>query len=148
MKFDKRKNDFEKMCQQFDLCSECEDFEPIIRAKILVYKYVGNDQNKLLQLKAEARNGDYYKFYSILISTMSILISIWAVSCKIFMDFNIVSYLIIPVFIAASGIFSLFFIKSFNNVGHWREYIIVVIEEMEKNKEKSGSFYKRVRIKE
>ena len=81
-------NVFEKMCRELSRDKECimqvacksgKDYNEIFCAQKAVKKYVKDDKNKLLKLKAEADDLDYHKYLSQLSSYVAMFLSALAV---------------------------------------------------------------------
>lgn len=130
------KNDFEQMCDRIDNC-RCGCKNNVYKcAEKAVRDYVKNDREKMLQLKAQAEGGNFYD-YSAMILAMSALV-LTAID-------NMMSYpgdgsgvigLLYCTFkiviVVGWALFSLHKIIKYKNVLKWRKYILIAIDETEK----------------
>lgn len=134
-------SDFEKVCKSLDVWRKSHAGKEIELARKAINDYIGQDNDRLLKLKAEAQRGDYQLFLSQNTAQGALIISfgslgISALQCmKVNMDkFTILGVLSICVLIAILLWKILNWSKNFSYINYWRPYIIVVIEEIEENK--------------
>ena len=137
-------NTFEKMCRELNEikpcgCSMCDASNEYVCAYKAVTRYVGNDNNRLLKLKAEAQAGDFIAFISTILSILSFLIAsltfiltiIFEITTKGAIERNLVMVLMLIV-VTGICVFIHGKIKAYEGVSKWRKYIQVAIEELEK----------------
>lgn len=137
-------NTFEKMCKELNEikpcgCSMCTASNEYVCAYNAVKEYVGKDRNKLLKLKAEAKDGDYITFITTIFAMLSFFIASLSFIITILFEIieegsyakNLFSGAIFLV-VAVILIYVYKKIKPFNGVSKWRKYIQTAIEEIEK----------------
>lgn len=150
-------NDFEKMCMDLDnkKCSSNCKRNKYVCAKSEVSCYVSGNKNKLLSLKSEAQGGDFIGFSSLVLSTTAVLLSmcaiIFSLTCsppynitgkildgELMIDANPAQdySVVVPVFFILF-IFCIMWhpLKKMMAVYAWRKYILVAVEEEEKEME-------------
>jgi len=135
-------NDFEKMCKELESrkrCNNqiCTDNNEYICAKRAVYRYANGERNRVLKIKAEARSGDWWVYVMTLLSIFAVFVSIlallYAVVCEsegYSVDVRYRKIIILAVLFVY--IYLCFMINKFHSVSRWQEYILVAIEELEK----------------
>lgn len=133
------KNDFEKLCDEIESCSErkkCE-FNPIICAQSYVKEYIHGDRTRLLRIKAEAKSILFTSFFTNLFSIIGFAIAsfslVFNVSSKInSKEINGLGIAIeVIVLCLLVGILVIKFY--YRNVSKWQQYVIAAIEELEHN---------------
>lgn len=135
------KNAFEEMCKNLDTDKECimqvacksgKDYNEIMCARKAVNDYVKEDKDKLLKLKAEAESENFLDYLNGCLSVLAVFVSIVSLLCQIFNADEVVLYFIVAcIIMAALGM--IYFIRKFKCVHMWRTYILVVINDLEKN---------------
>jgi hypothetical protein len=131
---------FEKMCRNLNQDKECimqvacksgKQYNEIICAQKAVKEYVNSDKNKLLKLKAEAESENFLDYLNGCLSFLAILVSSLSLLCQMFnvckVVISIVACLMVAIILIA------FFIRKYSCVHRWRPYILVVINDLEKN---------------
>ncbi len=137
-----KKSDFEKMCLDLEKRSkkidgfECisdETSNEIILARKAVKKYINGDKNRLLKLKAQAIRDDYMKYYGNIISAFALSASILSLTFS-FSSINkiVIWELLLKLFFLIILIIVFYLISKLSPINSWRQYILVVIEEIEK----------------
>ena len=127
-----RMNDFEKMCRELSkrkICNNhiCKGENEYICARLAVCKYVNNDKNRLLKIKAEATTSNWMEFVSILLSLFALEVATMTLLHEVY---NQNGGLII-------GVITLFFLYVvglsvyFYPISYWKKYIVVAIQELE-----------------
>lgn len=132
--FDWKKNDFEKMCDNIaDRVKEkLPDYDPIVYAKYFVKDYISKNKNGLLKLKAEANNIKHSDFIVNVAAITGIGATILAAIVSALNDVKISLTISILIAIFILMINMLVSIVKFKNIGTWQKYILIVIEEIEK----------------
>lgn len=132
--FDWKKNGFERMCDQIADCVKGKhpDYNPIIYAKYFAEQYISKNENGLLRLKAEANNIKHSDFIVNVATITGIGATIFAAIVSTIKDVKIslAVFILISIFILMINMFVS--IIKFKNIGVWQKYILVVIEELEK----------------
>ena len=137
-------NTFEKMCKELNEikpcgCSMCIASNEYVCAYNAVKEYVGEDRNKLLKLKAEAKEGDYITFITTIFAILSFLIAglsfiltiVFETTVEGSVERNLLSAaMLIAVVVILAYVHKK--TKPYNCVSKWRKYIQVAIEEIEK----------------
>lgn len=123
------RNDFEIMCKRLEKCRRGCECNPYKCAKEAVENYVGEDRNKLLQLKAEVKGGDFYSFAAFRLAVIALIVT-FINTC---LDYTIGEILLnIRILITATCVvLALLSICRYNDVLKWGKYISVAVEEYE-----------------
>ena len=149
----------DKECIMQVACKSGKDYNEILCAQNAVNDYVKGDKNKLLKLKAEADDLDYHKYLSQLISYLAMFLSALAVmfafmsnvttlgplvkseelkslynkiisdNADVWFSMGFVVMMLAVVF----GAGAIYFINRNRCINYWRPYILVVINDLEKN---------------
>ena len=109
----------------------------ILKAREQVAEYVGNDKDRLLQLKAQAGRHLNYEnetinHMSMLIAAISLIVVIFDVVYGDHMTGKGYAIVLLFIFLAIEIVF-LGDLKRAGKRGKWKWYINIVIDEMEKN---------------
>lgn len=129
------RNDFERMCKRLDKCRRGCEYNPYKCAEEAVENFVGTDRNKLLQLKAEVKGGDFYSYSAFRIAVIALIVTCISICLGMFGGdglINSIAYVIIVLATVIYVIVQLLSICRFNDVLKWRNYISVAVEEVEK----------------
>lgn len=133
----------EKLNYLEKLCKDCDSKEenPIVIVRLLLKEKV-ETKDDLLRYKAEALKGDYYAFFSVIMSMSALLIGIASLYVSIFFDKSDLSN-IAALFILCIVTFTvLYYLKKslrLSYINKWQGYVLVVIDELEKEIE-NGTF--------
>ncbi len=115
-------------------CISDETSNEIVLAQKAVKKYINGDKNRLLKLKAQALEGDYMKYYSTITSIISVPIAFISVILSIIVAYGLnIIWSILPIIsFILYYCYITFRMHKFSPINSWRQYILVVIEEIEK----------------
>ncbi len=121
-----------KKMDGFECISDATSNE-IILARKAVKKYINGDKNRLLKLKAQAIRDDYMKYYGNIISAFALSASILSLTFS-FSSINkiVIWELLLKLFFLIILIIVFYLISKLSPINSWRQYILVVIEEIEK----------------
>lgn len=142
-----KKNSFEKMCDELESTQNCYKYDEVVCAIIHLFKYCKGDRNRLLQIKAEAKQTSYQELVSFVFNGISFFATvstlfvagitlIATIDSTPFKDgikdlklYAAVIFLAIVFF----SVYALIRFIYFKNTNKWREFILVAIEELERN---------------
>lgn len=135
-----RLSDFEKICKSLDTWKSDSKGKEIELARVTVNAYVGQDNDKLLKLKAEAQKGDYELYLSQNVSQIALLMGLLSIGLDAIDELyenSILTALSVVFLIIAIGAtyYVCYWSKKFNYINYWRTYIMLIIEEVEREKE-------------
>lgn len=105
-------------------------------AEEAVENYVGNDRNKLLQLKAEAEGGDFYSHSAFRLAVIALVLPFISICLDIPVENTeviMIRFWLKVCLTALCIVPLLLYLCRFNDVLKWRNYIVVAINEVEKN---------------
>lgn len=137
-------NDFEILCKRLEngkkYCfKQCYETNNYLCAKNAVLHYINqDDKNKLLQIKAEAQEGVFREYISILISLLSMFFAAVAFIISINAECDLAKKIVLEILflmVVLLMIYVLWFTKKFACVNKWRGYVRVAIDEIEKELE-------------
>lgn len=128
-------NEFETMCKRLDKCNKGCVANKYICAERAVKEYVGDDKKKLLQLKAQAMEKDFYLYSAFVLAVTAILVSCIDAAMGPWTGLEIDPFLhvlikILLIFVPVIIYFMKLY-KYAKTLG-WRQYILVAIAEQEK----------------
>lgn len=126
-------NDFEQVCYELEQGKNDNNESEIRYVKEALKIKINKSYDKFLKIKAESRKSDINEFRAFMLSMCAVIISIFAILISI-MDINIIS-IFLTLLIAVFVILCIQKMTSFDYVSKWREYVIVVLEEIENNKD-------------
>nr|DAO44256.1 MAG TPA: hypothetical protein [Caudoviricetes sp.] len=138
--FNWKKNDFEKMCDEIAECEKRQKckFNPMICAQAYVKKYVGENETRELQLKAEANNIKHSDFMVNVVTITGVGVTIFSAIVSTIKDAksDLAVFILVSIFILMINM--LVSIIKFKNIGTWQKYILIAIEEIEKERQKNA----------
>lgn len=128
------KNAFEKMCNELSeikacRCSMCVASNEHVCAYNAVKEYVGKDKNKLLKLKAEAKEGDYNKFITTILAVLSFYLG-----ADILVENSQIMKVLFLIVLLGLLVYVIIVMHQYKGCYKWRKYIQVAIEEIENPK--------------
>lgn len=104
-------------------------------AKVEVAEYIRNNENKLLQLKAEARRENFFDYQAYNISVIALVIGchtlLFTIIEKLLSEFLSLYGIGILVILIIAAIFVYYFEVRYKNIRKWGPYIQVAIEDFE-----------------
>lgn len=130
----KREDELFNMCKKLDKASRKAKKNKIALARDEVVKYIENDRDKYLQLKAEVESipetieskNYIYSTLGFVIASLALLIS--AVSLCVKSDKALFALIILFFFIMLL-LYTLYMSKCFSVMTMWKKYILAVIDE-------------------
>lgn len=131
--YKRKKNDFEKLCDEIEECKKRKNCEcnPIICARIFVKEYVREDMTRLLRIKSEANSNSYNEFITSMVSITAAVVAIIGVVASICTKAPVIFKLYV---LLALIVFILMWVvgfEKFKNVGKWQSYVRTIIGELE-----------------
>lgn len=127
-----------EICIELDRCTEhgkCNDYNEIVCAKSVLRRYIGNDRNRLLKIKAELRekkelDEELWKELPLALSTIALFLT----AANYVLDRNL---MMVYVMTALAIITFLTFIRNVyaNKISKrkkWNRYIQFALEDLEK----------------
>lgn len=135
-------NDFETICRRLHAVNKSNNCQNnnYLCAKHEVKKYVGEDRNKLLKLKAEATGINFFDYLAVYLAAISMLVSICAIACTIFN--SALTAELAKIILCYKGMFTIgililvivfiILIDRYWCIQTWRGYVCIAIEELEK----------------
>ena len=130
-------NEFELMCKRLDKCNKGCVANKYICAERAVKEYVSDDKKKLLQLKAQAKSGDFYAYSAFVLAIAALIIACVDNVLGAIPGFENMVTLVATIkilMIVAPTLFYIFRLMKFAEVLKWRHYILEALSELEKNK--------------
>ncbi|MFR4352458.1 MAG: hypothetical protein ACLT3H_12450 [Roseburia sp.] len=131
-----RLSDFEKMCKSLDVWRKNAKGNEIVIARKAIKSYVGSDNDKLVKLKAEAKEGDYWLYLSENVAQAALMINLLALFAAMIGQMHIDIF--VYIFLGADVIMALMIISfigrwpsRYHYIHYWRKYIIAIIDEMD-----------------
>ena len=131
--YKRKKNDFEKLCDEIEACKKRKNCEcnPIICARIFVKEYVRGDMTRLLRIKSEVNSNSYNEFITSMVSMTAAGATIIGVIVSLYTDapviFKLYVLLVLIMLVLMWGVG----FKKFKNVGKWQNYVKTIIVELE-----------------
>ena len=131
-------NGFEKMCKNLEVYKNEEKKYSYVKEALK--EYIQDDHENLIQIKAEAEEGDFLSYASFIFSLVALGITVYESFPSLFGD-AIGDYLgiykcIIGCGIAGIFMYAIFKVRKFICVYRWRKYIQVGIREIEEEMNK------------
>lgn len=144
MKRTKRKSDFARLCDEIEEKESIEiNYIRIAREK--AQEYIKGDNDKRLQLLAEAEEEEFNSYFSTMISMFSLVTSVLTLILSTVNDFTKISpdanpalyimvgtgilKIVILVGIILLGYRTLHFMKKYKNASKWRKYVLIVLQQ-------------------
>ncbi|WP_310604811.1 hypothetical protein [Anaerosporobacter sp.] len=133
-----KRNTFEEICYQLNKCNCTCKSNKITCVREVLDDKIKKDHNEFLKIKAEARASDINGFTKIMLSYCAILIAIISVFIGTIEGNDPASLIEKGIMLLIAVVFVIHCIRetikwSFTRT--WREYVIVVLEEMEKDED-------------
>lgn len=144
MKRKKRKSDFARLCDEIEE-KESKEINYIQLAREKVQEHIKGDNDKRLQLLAEAEEEEFNSHLSTMISMFSLATSVLTLILSTVNDFTKLSpdanpalYIIVGTgilkIVILVGIILLgcrlsYFMKKYKNASKWRKYVLIVLHQ-------------------
>ena len=134
--------DFERICDGLEYRKKCKcpcytEKNEYLCAKEAVERFVGNDKNKLLKLKAEASTSDWWSYMASMVAIVAMVVSafslIFTVAEATFLDGIVERGVYGSIMLLAFAWFGALVmkrIKKYQGVAEWRGYVTLAIDEL------------------
>ena len=129
------KNDFQLICNNLNQCKKECYCNPIVCSRAFLRSYVKNDLDLLMKIKVEAEeydNGNIFKNNKISILMCFIATSSLVLNMEEEMGNTVLVVVEIQVFLAVLVFLMILASEKLDKIQRWRKYILVAIDEIEK----------------
>ena len=128
-----KKNTFEKMCDKLEE-QYLQDTDEITFVEKYIKEEIGQERNKLMKIRAEAREDDFWAFQSIWLNALALIAALMGIAYQILggEDMTKVGGMILVVYMLLLiwSLYRLDKIHKFKTVGVWRKYVLEVCDEL------------------
>ena len=134
------KNDFKSICNTLNRCEKECNCNPIVCARAFLRLYVKNDLDLLMKIKVEAEeydNGNIFRNNQI--SMLTCYIAVCSLALNIEKELGNIANVIgeIQILFLILSILMILTSEKLDKVQRWRKYILVAIDEVEKEIKKN-----------
>ncbi|WP_029504954.1 hypothetical protein [Lachnoclostridium phytofermentans] len=130
---------FYDICNRLDSCNKSCYSDSITCTKKILKHQIGGDYNKFLEIKAECIDSDYSSGAANFISQAALVVAVYSFATDILdriIDYVIIKIIISLFYFLIASVFSIYCLRKITNkksIIKWRKYILVVLDDMEKN---------------
>lgn len=132
-----KRNTFEDICYQLNKCNCACNIDEITCVKEVLNKRINKNYTKFLEIKAESRKSSIDEFINMALSLSALIVAFYSLGISLLPNTivgengKLIAFGLIGLYLA----YVIYKIASRRYLTNWAEYVIVVLEEIEKDEE-------------